>query len=56
MFIIPNAMGNKLDPSSRGGASDKMGIDATIPMNDKRERFQKIHIAGYEDIDLKDYL
>ncbi|SFO98524.1 2,5-furandicarboxylate decarboxylase 1 [Oscillibacter sp. PC13] len=56
VFIIPNAMGNKLDPSSRGGASDKMGIDATIPMSDKRERFQKIHIAGYEDINLKDYL
>ena len=56
IFIIPNAMGNKLDPSSRGGASDKMGVDATIPMSDKRERFQKIHISGIEDIKLEDYL
>lgn len=56
VFIIPNAMGNKLDPSSRNGTSDKMGIDATIPMSDKRDRFQKIHIAGYEEINLSDYL
>ena len=56
VFIIPDAMGNKLDPSSRGGVSDKMGIDATIPMSGDRARFRKIHIAGFEDIDLKDYL
>ena len=56
VFIIPNAMGNKLDPSSRNGASDKMGIDATIPMSEKRERFRKIHISGIEDINLADYL
>lgn len=56
VFIIPNAMGNKLDPSSRDGASDKMGIDATIPMTGDQERFRKIRIAGFEDIDLKDYL
>ncbi len=56
VFIIPNAMGNKLDPSSRNGASDKMGIDATIPVSEDRERFQKIRIAGFDQIDLKDYL
>lgn len=56
VFIISNAMGNKLDPSSRDGASDKMGIDATIPMTEDRERFQKIRIAGFDGIDLRDYL
>lgn len=56
VFIISNAMGNKLDPSSRNGASDKMGIDATIPMTEDRERFQKIRITGFDAIDLKDYL
>lgn len=56
VFIVPNAMGNKLDPSSRDGASDKMGIDATVPVTEDRERFRKIRIAGFEDIDLKDYL
>ena len=56
VFIISNAMGNKLDPSSRNGASDKMGIDATIPMTEDRERFQKIRITDFDAIDLKDYL
>lgn len=56
VFIVPNAMGNKLDPSSRDGASDKMGVDATVPVTEDRERFRKIRIAGFEDIDLKDYL
>lgn len=56
VFIVPNAMGNKLDPSSRNGTSDKMGIDATIPMTGERSRFEKIHIAGFEDVDLKKYL
>ena len=56
VFIISNAMGNKLDPSSRNGTSDKMGIDATIPMTEDRERFQKIRIADFDKVDLKDYL
>ena len=56
VFIISNAMGNKLDPSSRNGASDKMGVDATIPMTEDRERFQKIQIADFDKVDLKDYL
>lgn len=56
VFIVSNAMGNKLDPSSRNGVSDKMGIDATIPVTENRERFQKIRIAEFDQIDLKDYL
>ena len=56
VFIIRDAMGNNLDPSAQGGVSDKMGIDATIPMTSEKERFQKIHIYGYEDIDLSKYL
>lgn len=56
VFIIPSAMGNKLDPSSRNGTSDKMGIDATIPVGADRSRYEKIHISGYEDLDLSRYL
>ena len=33
VFIIPDVICNKLDPSSREGISAKMGIDATIPLN-----------------------
>lgn len=56
VIIIPDAMGNKLDPSSRNGTSDKMGIDATVPVGADRERFRKIAIKDYDSIRLEDYL
>lgn len=33
VFIVPNTICNKLDPSAIDGKSAKMGIDATAPMN-----------------------
>lgn len=56
VFVIKGAMGNKLDPSSDDGISDKMGIDATVPLHLPKERFEKISIPGYNDIKLEDYL
>lgn len=56
IFIIPRASGNKLDPSSSDGISDKMGIDATIPLNAKPERFEKIRIPDEDKIVLEDYI
>ena len=55
VFVIKNAMGNKLDPSSREGVSDKMGIDATVPLSEPREKFEKITIPGIDSIQLQDY-
>ena len=56
VFIIKNAMGNKLDPSSKDGVSDKMGIDATIPLADAVGKYEKITIPGLDAIKLDDYL
>ncbi len=57
VFIVRGAMGNKLDPSSDNGVSDKMGIDATIPWTDpNREHFLKMEIPGLDAIDLSEYL
>ncbi|BAF58677.1 3-polyprenyl-4-hydroxybenzoate decarboxylase and related decarboxylases [Pelotomaculum thermopropionicum SI] len=56
VFIVKDAMGNRLDPSSRDGVSDKMGIDATIPLNLPGERFERISIPGLDKIKLADYL
>lgn len=56
VFIVKSAMGNKLDPSSDEGISDKMGIDATVPLNADPERYQKIEIPMYKEIKLEDYL
>lgn len=32
-FVVPDVFCNRLDPSSSGGVSDKMGIDATAPLD-----------------------
>ncbi|HEX3012542.1 MAG TPA: UbiD family decarboxylase, partial [Syntrophomonadaceae bacterium] len=56
VLIVNRAMGNKLDPSSDDGTSDKMGIDATIPWTGNWEKFQKIKIPLMDKIKLEDYL
>lgn len=56
VFIATGCLGNKLDPSSDDGVSDKMGIDATIPLGSPPERFEKITIPGLELVNLRDYL
>ncbi|MEW6276375.1 MAG: UbiD family decarboxylase [Bacillota bacterium] len=56
VFIIERALGNRLDPSSDDGLSDKMGIDATIPLNAESGRFEKIRIPGEDAIKLEDYI
>jgi 2,5-furandicarboxylate decarboxylase 1 len=55
VIIISGAHGNKLDPSSDDGISDKMGIDATVPLGAPAERFEKIKIPDFEKIRLEDY-
>lgn len=56
VFIVPRACGNLLDPSSDEGVSDKMGIDATVPLAAEPFRFERIRIPGEGEIDLDDYL
>ncbi|WP_434075858.1 UbiD family decarboxylase [Moorella naiadis (nom. illeg.)] len=56
VFIVERALGNKLDPSSDNGLSDKMGIDATVPLDAEPGRFERIRIPGEEAIRLEDYL
>lgn len=55
VIIIPNASGNTLDPSAKRGISDKMGIDATVPLG-QAERYAKIRVPGEERIRLNDYI
>ena len=57
VFIVSGACGNKLDPSSDDGVSAKMGVDATVPMKDKKtDKFHRIRIPGDNTIKLEDYL
>ncbi len=62
VFIIRDAMGNALDPSSHHGVSDKMGIDATVPLGalcfekNAPGRFERIKIPYQSDMRLDDYI
>lgn len=56
VFIVPCASGNVLDPSSDKGLSDKMGIDATVPLDAEPGRFERMRIPGENEIKLEEYI
>ena len=54
--IVPGALGSTLEPShSLRGVTDKVGIDATKPINDPEGHFERAIIPGYENIDIHKY-
>ena len=53
LIVVSGAQGSKLDPSSNGGISAKMGIDATKPVEAEPLVFKRIHVRGQEDVDLE---
>lgn len=53
--IIPEALGSSLEPSHDiRGVTDKVGIDATRPINSDG-KFDRAIIPGYENIDISKY-
>ena len=56
LIMVSGAQGSKLDPSSDGGISAKMGIDATKPVEVEPMVFKRIHVRGKEDVDLEQSL
>lgn len=56
LLVVSGAQGSKLDPSSDGGISAKMGIDATKPVEAELMKFKRIHVAGEEAVDLSSVL
>ncbi len=55
LTVITRALGSKLDPSADDGVSDKLGIDATVPLGADPFRYERIRIPGENDIDLESY-
>lgn len=51
LLVVANSQGSKLDPSSRGGVSAKMGIDATVPLDAPAGKFTRIRVPGEEAVD-----
>ena len=62
VLIVPNARAKPLDPSlplpveGKIPTTAKMGIDATIPENIPRERYQRIVYFNQGKVELKNYL
>lgn len=54
--IVEGALGSSLEPShDLRGVTDKVGIDATKPLDDKKDKFHRAIIPEYENIDIKKY-
>lgn len=54
--IIPACLGSSLEPShSIRGKTDKVGIDATKPIYDPDENFERAVIPNYEEINISKY-
>lgn len=54
--IIGGAIGSGLEPShGLRNVTDKVGIDATKPLNDKDGKFERACIPDYEHIDINKY-
>lgn len=54
--IVEGALGSSLEPShDLRGVTDKVGIDATKPLDDKDGDFHRAIIPNYEDIDIRQY-
>ncbi len=56
LVVVERALGNKLDPSSDEGISDKLGIDATVPLDADPFRFERIRIPGEKNLALDEYI
>ncbi len=52
LFVIPRAQGSKLDPSADGGVSDKLGLDATMPLDRDDFTYTVVHVPGEDDAGL----
>jgi len=49
LIVIPGGLGSKLDPSAKDGVSDKMGLDATMPVKREGLDYVVVHVPGEDD-------
>ena len=58
LIVIPNVKGSSLDPSSDQDniLTTKVGIDATVSLFKRKEKFEIAKIPGEDTIDVKEYI
>lgn len=49
LVVLQGALGSKLDPSAEDGVSDKMGLDATMPVKREGLDYVVVHVPGEDD-------
>jgi 2,5-furandicarboxylate decarboxylase 1 len=50
--IVSHSQCSKLDPSTDDGLGAKMGLDATIPLDEPEMKFKRIRVPGEAEVDL----
>jgi len=56
LVVVTNSQGSRLDPSARDGRVDKMGLDATKPLDADPFRFTVVQVPGEDDPSLEQWL
>ncbi|MCW8173492.1 hypothetical protein D8S78_22730 [Natrialba swarupiae] len=51
VYTFPTMTGAPLDPSGPKRQAQKMGIDATIPMDEDSERYEPTRVPGKDDVE-----
>ncbi len=56
LMVVAGAQGSRLDPSATDGRVDKMGLDATKPLDGDPFTFTVVHVPGEDDDALVDWI
>ena len=56
LMVVAGAQGSRLDPSATDGRVDKMGLDATKPLDGDPFTFTVVHVPGEDDDALDDWI
>jgi len=56
LMVVAGAQGSRLDPSATDGRVDKMGLDATKPLDADPFTFMVVHVPGEDDEALDNWI
>ena len=56
LMVVAGAQGSRLDPSATDGRVDKMGLDATKPLDADPFTFTVVHVPGEDDAALDNWI
>jgi UbiD family decarboxylase len=51
IYLFPTMVGAPLDPSGPNRQSQKMAIDATVPLDEDHDGYQRVEVPGSDDVE-----